>query len=77
MAVLMKTSVHVCLCIWVLMCVHMCFCVYVCACALTHMHACANIFLCALSIYVSVYEFTCASEFVGMLVGDRATCLSE
>lgn len=31
----------------------------------------------SLSICGSVYEFMCALEFVGMLVGDRGTCLSE
>lgn len=69
----------ICTCVPVYLGVNVCSYVllYVCACARTRMHACANIFLCALSIYGSVYDFMCALEFVGMLVGDRATCLSE
>lgn len=53
-AVLMMTSVCVCLCIWVLMCVHMCLGVCMCVCVREYIHICVcecayvHMFLCAL-----------------------------
>lgn len=44
----------------------------VCVSMAVHTRSCVPLSTCG-----SVYEFMCALEFVGMLVGDRGTCLCE
>lgn len=59
-AVLMKTFVHVCLCIWLLTCVHMYLDVCACVCVHTRVHVSAHMFLCAfVNLWVCVWIHVC------------------
>lgn len=64
----------ICTCVPVHLGVNVCSYVLLCLCVCARAPTFSYV---SLSICGSVYEFMCALEFVGMLVGDRGTCLSE
>lgn len=64
----------ICTCVLVYLGVNVCSYVLLCLCVCVRAPTSSCV---SLSICGSVSEFMCALEFVGMLVGDRGTCLSE
>lgn len=69
-----SSHVDICTCVPVYLGVNVCSYVLLCLCVCARAPTFSYVLL---SICGSVYEFMCALEFVGMLVGDRGTCLSE